>query len=175
MAGDPPRTILAADRLNAINAHLSKQEGQVDWLSKVEEVELRKELARIKVVDDRGIMRQTSEGKLWVRERIEALIIPGTWREMGSTTSSVTYGEDGLITSFVPSNNLIGTGYIGAGAGQKVVVLGDDFSVRGGHADGVSLSLYLRIKRGADGVSAVGAYEELLGGGERVEAEDTDD
>lgn len=108
-----------------------------------------------------------------VEKRIEALINPGTWREMGSTTSSVTYGEDGLITSFVPSNNLIGTGYVGAGVGQKVVVLGDDFSVRGGHADGSvhmksfwaeesALRLRIPIVRLLDGSSGGGSVKSYL-------------
>lgn len=67
------RTIKAADRLNAINAHLSEHPAieeatEPDWLSKVEELELRKALTQTMVEDDRGILRQRGEGKLWVRE-----------------------------------------------------------------------------------------------------------
>ncbi|KAL8279626.1 hypothetical protein RQP46_007939 [Phenoliferia psychrophenolica] len=177
-----PKTIKAADRLKAINAHLvahpprtgSAQEP--DWLSAVEELELRKELARVQVEDDRGILRQKGEGKLWVRERIEQLLNPGSFREVGSLTSSVTYTDHAnpLLVDFVPSNNLIGLGEIGSGVLKKrVVVLGDDFTVRGGHADGsvhhkslwaetTSLRLLTPMIRLLDGSSGGGSVKSYL-------------
>ena len=45
-----------------------------------------------------------------VPQRIEQLLNPGSFREVGSLTSSVSYSDDAnpLILDFVPSNNLIG-------------------------------------------------------------------
>lgn len=70
---DAPRSVLAKNRLDSINAHLRKyspalEEKELDWESKVVEIEERKKLARIPVSDDRGIQRQKEQGKLWVRE-----------------------------------------------------------------------------------------------------------
>ena len=70
---DAPRSVLAKNRLDSINAHLRKfppaqEEKELDWESKVVEIEERKKLARIPVRDDRGIQRQKEQGKLWVRE-----------------------------------------------------------------------------------------------------------
>ena len=49
---------------------------------------------------------------------------------MGSLASSVEYNETGdQLTSFVASNNIIGTGTVTHGSlSKKVMVLADDFS-----------------------------------------------
>lgn len=70
---DAPRTVLAKNRLDSINAHLRKyppgqEEKEANWESKVLEIRERQQLARVPVSDDRGILRQKGEGKLWVRE-----------------------------------------------------------------------------------------------------------
>lgn len=90
MPPPPRKTIKAADRLTAINAHLAahppvgeRAPQEPDWLSKVEELELRKQLARVMVEDDRGILRQKGEGKLWVRE-VRFLVIHGGGRRCGA-------------------------------------------------------------------------------------------
>ena len=54
-------------------------------------------------------------------------------REVGSLAGKVEYDEDGRIVSYTPSNFVTGRGTID---GRPVVVGGDDFTVRGGAADG---------------------------------------
>jgi acetyl-CoA carboxylase carboxyltransferase component len=75
---------------------------------------------------------QRSKGKLTVRERIDLLVDPGSFRELGSIAGSATYEPGGELKQFVPSNFIFGRGRIG---GRPVAVAGDDFTVRGGAAD----------------------------------------
>jgi acetyl-CoA carboxylase carboxyltransferase component len=78
------------------------------------------------------VTKHKSLGKMTVRERIDALLDPGSFHEVGSITGSAEYGPDGAMTSFTPVPFIFGRGMIN---GRPVVVAGDDFTVRGGSAD----------------------------------------
>src|ERR1041384_6355954 len=78
------------------------------------------------------VKRQRDGGKLTVRERIEQLLDPGSFHEIGALAGRAQYGGDGEIQSFQPANFVFGRGRID---GRPVVVGGDDFTVRGGAAD----------------------------------------
>ena len=84
-----------------------------------------------------GYIRQKQAGKLWVRERVEQLLDPGSFREIGSATGTVEWKQlDALREepeAFTPSNNVQGFGKL---RGREVVFTADDFSLRAGHADG---------------------------------------
>jgi hypothetical protein len=67
-----------------------------------------------------------------VRERIGALLDAGSFHEIGSITGNGTYDEAGTLQSMTPTNFLFGRGRI---EGRRVVVAGDDFTVRGGASD----------------------------------------
>ncbi|EFW14904.1 hypothetical protein D8B26_000446 [Coccidioides posadasii str. Silveira] len=86
---------------------------------------------------NRGYIRQKQAGKLWVRERIEQLVDPNTFQEIGSVSGTVTWRQTGPLTeepvAFTPSNNVQGMGKLN---GREVLLTADDFSIRGGHADG---------------------------------------
>jgi len=79
-----------------------------------------------------NVKRQHDAGRLTVRERIDCLLDPGSFHEIGALTGRATYDECGQLTSFTPSNFVVGTGRIDS---RPVVVGGDDFTVRGGAAD----------------------------------------
>lgn len=79
-----------------------------------------------------NIKRQHDAGRLTVRERIEKLLDPGSFHEIGSLTGRATYDDNSQLTAFTPSNFVVGTGRIDS---RRVVVGGDDFTVRGGAAD----------------------------------------
>src|SRR6202158_4272602 len=79
-----------------------------------------------------NIERQHAAGRLTVRERIDQLLDPGTFHEIGSLAGRATYDDAGQLTAFTPSNFVVGTGRSDA---RQVVVGGDDFTVRGGAAD----------------------------------------
>ncbi|HKY03460.1 MAG TPA: carboxyl transferase domain-containing protein, partial [Blastocatellia bacterium] len=102
----------------------------MSWESEVEEIKRRVEMAR-QMGGPANVERQHSGGKLTIRERIEQLLDYGSFHEIGALAGKATY-EDGSLTSFVPSNYVMGTGRID---GRRVVVGGDDFTVRGGAAD----------------------------------------
>jgi acetyl-CoA carboxylase carboxyltransferase component len=67
-----------------------------------------------------------------VRERVDALLDPGSFHETGALAGAATYGADGALEGFVPANMVVGRGEID---GRPAVVQGDDFTVRGGAAD----------------------------------------
>jgi acetyl/propionyl-CoA carboxylase alpha subunit/acetyl-CoA carboxylase carboxyltransferase component len=92
--------------------------------------------------DEPGVVRQRSRGKLNCRERIALLLDEGSFREVGSATGFATYDEDGRVAAFTPSNHVGGWGKVD---GREVIVCADDFTSRGGHADGAigAKSLYL--------------------------------
>jgi acetyl/propionyl-CoA carboxylase alpha subunit/acetyl-CoA carboxylase carboxyltransferase component len=83
--------------------------------------------------NDPGVVRQRSRGKLTCRERIDLLLDPGSFREVGSVAGFADYDEDGRIVGFTPANHVGGWGKIER---RTVVVCADDFTSRGGHADG---------------------------------------
>jgi len=79
------------------------------------------------------VERQRNAGKLTVRARIEALLDTDSFREIGSITGKAQYAADGKLVDLASSNFIFGRGRIGA---RPVVVAADDFTVRGGAADG---------------------------------------
>nr|WP_246331249.1 carboxyl transferase domain-containing protein [Saccharopolyspora hordei] len=73
------------------------------------------------------VERQHDHGKLTVRERIDALLDPGSFHEIGAIAGK--FRPDG---TFQPANFVFGRGRLDD---RPVVVGGDDFTVRGGASD----------------------------------------
>ncbi len=116
-----------------------------------------------------NVERQHTAGRLTVRERIDALLDAGSFHETGALAGKGTYDEQGNLTSFAPSNFVMGTGRIG---GRRIVVGGDDFTVRGGAADAsiagkqgyaekIALGLKLPMVRLVDGTGGGGSVKSL--------------
>ena len=106
------------------------------WAAVLDEVENLREMAnaRFRVdSDDPGVVRQRTRGKLVCRERIELLLDAGSFREVGSVAGFASYDDEGRIAAFTPANSIGGWGDI---EGRMCVVCADDFTSRGGHADG---------------------------------------
>ncbi len=103
----------------------------VSWQPELDEIRRREELARL-MGGHANIERQHAAGRLTVRERIALLLDPGSFHETGALAGQAKYDEQGQLVSFTPSNFVAGTGKID---GRRVVVGGDDFTVRGGAAD----------------------------------------
>lgn len=101
------------------------------WDPELTELAHRKRLAERLGGADR-VARQHASGRLTVRERIDRLLDPGSWRETGSLAGGASYDETGALTDVLPANTVTGAGCID---GRRVVVAGDDFTVRGGAAD----------------------------------------
>ena len=134
----------------------------------------------------RGYTRQLTSGKLWSRDRITRLLDPHTWEEFGSVTGTVTWERDALnpqsehVKGFTPSNNPQGFGCItppASGSKQrKIYLTSDDFSIRGGHADGstaiktvygekLALRLKIPVVKLVDGSSGGGSVSTIVTNG----------
>jgi acetyl-CoA carboxylase carboxyltransferase component len=83
--------------------------------------------------NDPGVVRQRNRRKLTCRERIDALLDPGSFREIGSLAGFASFDEAGDVTEFTPASHVGGQGRIDA---RACIVCADDFTSRGGHADG---------------------------------------
>ena len=83
--------------------------------------------------EDPGVVRQRSRGKLTCRERITLLLDDDSFREVGSVAGFASYDDEGEIVDFTPANHVGGWGKI---HGRTAIVCADDFTSRGGHADG---------------------------------------
>ncbi len=106
------------------------------WAPMLDDVATMQALAHERLApgsDDPGVVRQRSRGKLTCRERIDLLLDDGSFHEIGSIAGFASYDEDGAITAFTPANHVGGWGRI---EGRTAVVCADDFTSRGGHADG---------------------------------------
>jgi len=79
------------------------------------------------------VARQATAGRLTVRERINRLLDDGSFREVGGLAGKGAYSDGGQLEAFTPANCVMGRGRID---GRPVVVSGDDFTIRGGSADG---------------------------------------
>jgi methylmalonyl-CoA decarboxylase subunit alpha len=103
------------------------------WLPEVEEIERRRAMARRMGGEDR-IARQHAQGKLTVRERIDLLADPGSFREFMGLSGHGVY-ENGTLVDFQPKASVDGMFRLD---GRKVVVTGGDFTSRGGSGGGRS-------------------------------------
>ncbi len=115
------------------------------WTLVLDEVKTLQRLAEERLAPgstDPGVVRQRSRGKLTCRERISLLLDDDTFQEVGSIAGFATYNEEGGIEAFTPANHVGGWGKIDD---RTAVVCADDFTSRGGHADGAigSKSRYL--------------------------------
>jgi len=137
------------------------------WKPEVDELARRQELARAMGGPEK-VARQRDGGKLTVRERIDALLDPGSFREIGMLAGRSDY-EDNRLASFMPANFVMGRGRIEA---RPVVVGGDDFTVRGGAADAsifrkqvlaeqLANELRIPIVRLVDGTGGGGSVKSL--------------
>jgi acetyl-CoA carboxylase carboxyltransferase component len=78
------------------------------------------------------VKRQHDGGRLTVRERIDGLLDDGSFHEVGQLSGIGEYDEQNVLKTVTPANCVFGRGMVD---GRPVVVVGDDFTVRGGSAD----------------------------------------
>lgn len=144
----------ATERLNQVSSHISPDQPQTTKPSSkkassrlpADHSDVLGQIAALKAIaakpdpQHRGYVRQKQAGKLWVRERIDQILDPGSFQEIGSVSGTVTWKKTApmreMPVSFVPSNNVQGAGLL---RGRKVLLTADDFSIRSGHADGASV------------------------------------
>ena len=172
-AGQVLMVLAPGDAAEAESAPRTAKGATEGWTPVLEDVAAMQRFAHERLApgsDDPGVVRQRSRGKLTCRERIGLLLDEGTFREVGSVAGFASYDEAGTITDFTPANMVGGWGKID---GRPAVVCADDFTSRGGHADGAiaaksgyldRLALELRIPsiRLLDGSSGGGSVAAMV-------------
>jgi len=147
--------------------------GEDTWAPTLADVKTLQEIAHARFAadsQDPGVVRQRARGKFTCRERIDLLFDAGTFREVGSLAGFISHDDDGSIAAFTPASHVGGWGKIENRLG---VVCADDFTSRGGHADGAigsksrhfdALSLDLRCPsvRLLDGSSGGGSVAAMV-------------
>ena len=101
------------------------------WDPELAELAHRKQLAA-RLGGQERVDRQHATGRLTVRERLDALLDPGSFREVGSVAGTATYDDRRELADFRPAAVVAGTGRLD---GRRVVVVGDDFTIKGGAAN----------------------------------------
>lgn len=113
------------------------------WAPELEELRVRRAMAAT-MGGEEAIARQHALGKMSARERIDALVDPGTFREMGQLTGKASYAPEGPLKDFVPANAIIGTGRID---GCKISISADDFTIRGGSSESTNSDKWIYAER----------------------------
>ena len=75
------------------------------------------------------IERQHKRGKLTARERVDVLVDPGTFNEMGSSVGATGARVDGRVPVAPCDGAVVGTGKV---HGRLVAIYASDFTVLGG-------------------------------------------
>jgi len=137
------------------------------WEPLLDEVQTLQRLAEERLGPDSeepGVVRQRNRGKLHCRDRIRLLLDEGSFREVGSLAGFASYDDEGEIAAFTPANHVGGTGKINR---RDVIVCADDFTSRGGHADGAigAKSFYLDLLSTELGVPSIRLLDGSSGGG----------
>lgn len=182
--GDPSSQT-ATERLNQVSSHIkpkqkkSKTASQLpaDYSDVLSQINTLRGIASTPDPNHRGYVRQKQAGKLWVRERIEQLLDPDSFEEIGSISGTVKWRKTGPMREtpekFVPSNNVQGMGKL---RGRRVLLTADDFSIRSGHADGstgektvylekLAVALKLPMVKLVDGSSGGGSVTTIAKAG----------
>lgn len=99
----------------------------MSWNEEVGEINQRLAWAREMGGADR-VVRQHERGRQTIRERIDGLVDPGSFREVGALAGQGRY-VDGKIAGVTPNFYVMGLAKLD---GRDVAIGGEDFTVRGG-------------------------------------------
>lgn len=103
----------------------------MSWTPELDELARRTAMAQQMGGADK-VKRQHDAGRLTVRERIDRLVDAGSFHEVGALSGIGEYDAQGQVLNVTPANCVFGRAKVD---GRPVVVVGDDFTVRGGSAD----------------------------------------
>jgi methylmalonyl-CoA decarboxylase subunit alpha len=120
----------------------------MSWKPEVDEIARRRAWTRDRVDAD-AVDRYRAQGWTTVRDRIDTLVDPESFHEIGQLAGSPIH-RDGELRGVIPATYAMGLASID---GRPVAVGGDDYSVRGGASGGY------RPKGGQNGFSGDLAYE----------------
>ena len=140
----------------------------MSWQPEIDELRKREQLAA-RMGGPEKVARHKAQGKLTVRERVDALLDPGSFHEIGAIAGKARYDEAGEIAEFTPANLVTGRGRLD---GRPIAVAGDDFTVRGGandagirekliHVEMMANQLRLPLIRLVDGTGGGGSVKTI--------------
>src|SRR3990172_6874570 len=98
----------------------------MSWKPEAEEIQQRYRWAEA-LGGAESVKRHHDQGRLTVRERIAAVLDPGSFQEVGKLTGNATY-EKSKLTKVVPAPYVMGLGAID---GRPAAIGREDFSIRG--------------------------------------------
>jgi len=114
------------------------------WQKEIDEMRRRKEMAE-QMGGAAAIAKQHARGRLTIRERINKLLDPDSFQEIGTLAGSAQYDDNGELKSFIHKAEVGGYGKIDD---RRVAVFGGDFTISGitgGGYDIRKLALQQRI------------------------------
>ena len=107
----------------------------MSWEKEVDEIKRRRTLAQAQG-GAAAIDKHHGRGKLTVRERIDAVLDGGSFREMGQMAGGAYLDEAGKVECFDPANYVLGLGQVD---GRTVAIGGEDFTLKGGSPNAAGL------------------------------------
>lgn len=115
----------------------------MSWQPEIDELARRRGFAQA-LGGAEAIARQHAQGKQTARERIDLLLDPGSFRELGGLTGQADYDADGRLRNVTPANAIIGRGRVD---GRRIVVSADDFTIRGGSSESTVSEKWIYAER----------------------------
>ncbi len=100
----------------------------MSWRAEAEEIQRRRALAEA-CGGAAAVAKHHAAGKLTIRERIDAVLDPRSFQEVGKLAGKAAYDAGGALTGFVPSPYVAGIGKID---GRPVAIGGEDYTIKGG-------------------------------------------
>ena len=102
----------------------------MSWQDEIREIERRRAAAR-QLGGEEAVRRQHDEGRLTIRERIDAVVDGGTFQEVGGLAGAGR--DEGGVRKTTPAPYVMGLAKVD---GREVAIGGEDFTVRGGSSWG---------------------------------------
>ena len=107
----------------------------MSWQDEVDGIEARRHAA-LALGGEAAIAAQHAKGRLTVRERIDALVDPDSFREQGPIAGHADKDAEGRLVAFSPANYLLGIAKLD---GRPCVIGGEDFTQAGGSPSAAGL------------------------------------
>lgn len=113
------------------------------WQDELDELAKRRDQA-LAMGGSVALEKLKQKGILNARERIDRLLDPESFRELGRITGKGRYTPDGHFEGLSPVNAIIGTGKIN---GKKLVVSADDYTIRAGSSEATISEKWIYAER----------------------------
>lgn len=91
-----------------------------------------------------AVAKWHAKGRMTARERIEAFVDAGSFQELGMLTGKGRYTAEGHLIDFTPSSSVMGNGDVD---GRALMVVADDFTLRGGSSEGAVADKWIYAER----------------------------